>query len=1355
MYIRMYTVHCSSVVFVPTLGAEDIYEENLKLILGLIWTLICHYQIRSSGRGISVKKAMLMRIQSELPEYGVSNFNTDMNDGRVLCGMVDNLKPGLCPHHFHLDRNKGIENCQLGLDLAQNNFGIPQILLAEDLNNPAIDDLSVMTYLSYFLPLSNKNLLAWLQKLLPQRNIKNLTTDWIDGVNFGALLDKLFSIFPDWEKMDPKNKADNMTRVADACKACLGLSLPLSVKVMTDPSIDEMSMSAIICLIKGATLKGGAGSFTLSLDREEVLTGEEVMARLNMDDEAKPELFHHLSVFGVLESDQSNVQGVQVEKHKEYLLYRLVPVKAGRFSVYAKFQDKNVKNSPRTLEVALKVGPPCFSLTVDNKKPLVDTPLPIQVNLLEAVKPEFLKKLFVCGKLEGSDEEVKADEVETTDSHVMFTLTPTAVGNFYIHVKFEGTDVNDSPQKLTVVPQVDPSCFSLTLDNKKPLVNRPLPIQVNLLKAVKAKFLSNLLVCGKLEGSDKEVKADMVETTDSHVMFTLTPTAVGNFYIHVKFEDTDVNDSPQKLTVVPHVSPVTFALRTEGNSCAIGEPLHLFVDVLEKNVESSHFNSLEIFGKMDGKQDKMAAKLVSSDESCLQYEMVPETVGVMRVSAQFKGTDVGNSPLVLQVNPALNERVRIATLPSPLVAKVRQPFSFSIKTDVPLKEKDLHVSVKCKDKEVPYKLTQNSPTDFTVEFVPTEPGQYSINVLLEGLPVKGAPFSLHAIDPSKCRIIGDIPEVLHVGDSVDLTVDTGQGSQLGDSFKCWAEGEDSSVEVELVASSDTEYTLTLTGLGIGLSTIHSTLGGDPIPLTPFTVSVVDSQLCEVDEDNWDFLDGILVEEQILVNINTEKAGRAKPEVYFEDSDGKITHATVYEKEKNKYCADTKQLKKESRYKMVIKLGGHPIRGSPWSFDVNAKPEAYCHVTGPGLTTAIAKKPAKFKVLSTETNAVKEGQLKVSVEAATGGYRGTVDITDNEDKTYTVTYTCPNPGVYLIKVIFYDEPAEGSPFKVNVLDAANASRCRAYGPALEPKAVIMSGEPTEFYVDASQAGTGKLMVVIRGRENDPNVYISDDGKGVYSVKFDIGGYGRYYANVWWGEKHIPGSPFPLNVSREPNPALVKAYGPGLSKRLNINDRAEITIETKNAGRGTLTIRVHGIKDTFNIQARQASVETPRTLVAEYHPNASGIYTIQIKWQDHNVPGSPFRVHVYDPDSESEMYEEEWTRHSESSEEDDYSDEEEKKKWRRRKQRRENRRRSREEEFYHGDRRPSWKTVEDHAPLRVQSTVSPGWSATPTSSKTTATKYYTSTPLQQTTTETHEAIIASEKHIGQRRVSWTKK
>nr|WAW84880.1 filamin-like 10 [Halisarca dujardinii] len=1247
------------------ISGEDLYGENLKLVLGLIWTLICHYQIRSSGKGISVKKAMLMRLQCELPEYHITNFNTNLNDGRVLCGMVDNLKPGLCPNHFDLDKTKGIANCQLGLGLAQESFGIPQILSAEDLNNPAIDDLSVMTYLSYFLPLSNKNLLAWLQRLLPKRNIKNLTTDWIDGVNFAALLDKLFSVFPEWERLDSKNKADNMTRVLSTCSSCLGVTPPLSVKVMTDPMIDEMSMSAIICMIKGATLKGGASSFTLSLDNEEVIAGENLMVRLTMDDEAKPELFHHLSVFGIAGKDQVEVAAAQVEKKKEYLLYKIVPSRAGSMSVYAKFQDKNVKKSPRTAEVAIKVNPACFSLAIDNQKPLVNQPLAIQVNLLDAVKPDFFEHLTVEGIPMG------AEESET-------------------------------------------------------------------------------------------IKATLIETTDSHVMYTVTPLKVGKLSVTSKFMGVDVSGSPVEVTVVPQVGPGLFALRSSGSSTGTGEDLSLFIDILEDNVDPTFLDNIAVFGQMDGKEEKLQAQRKKADKRCVVYHLSPNKVGVMRLYAQYNGTDVANSPFVMQVNPALNERVRIQNLPSPLVVKVKEPFLFNINSEVPLKKDDLRLSVQYEGKEVTYKLIANSTTEFVAEFTPTQPGRHSVDVMLDGCPIKGAPFELDALDPKGSQVLGDIPEVIHIGDSHDVSFLTGKGSQQGGAFKCWLESENktSAIATSIAPSGDTGYTVTLTGEAIGLTAVNTTLGEVNIQRTPFTVSVVDSQFCKVDTENWGFLDGIFIEDPIMINIDTENAGKGRPEVYFEDEWGNIIHPKLYEKEKNKFCAETRELKKESKHKLNIKYGGHSISGSPWSFDVNARPEVHCHVTGPGLTDAVAKTPAKFKVLSTELGAVEHGQLKVSVEAATGGYRGTVDILDNDDKSYTVTYTCPHQGLYLIKVIFYDEPAEGSPFKVNVLEAANSVRCRAYGPALEPKAVIMSGEPTEFYVDASQAGTGKLMVVIRGKDNDPNVYISDDGQGIYSVKFDIAGWGRYYANVWWGSLHIPGSPFPLNIHREPNASLVRAYGPGVEKRLDLNHPATITIETKDAGRGTLNIRVRGVKDTFSIQARQASADHPRTLLAEYHPNASGVYQIQIKWQGKNITGSPFRVHVYDPASDSELYEDEWVQQSESSEENDYSDEEERKQWRRRKQRRDNRRRSGEfnedkmETFYHGNRRPSWKTVDEHMPQSVKSTVSPGWTATPTHSKKTATKYYTSTPLERNS-DTHEAIAASEKHTGQRRTSWTPK
>ena len=179
-------------------GPEDIHEGNLKLILGLIWTLIKEYQIKSSGQGMSTKKALLAWINTIISEYNISNFGTDWNDGRALCGTVDHIRPGACPNHLALASSRGLENCTIGMDLAERLFEIPKILTPEDLNNPDVDDLNVMTYISYFCDPANQLLLQWIRKKIPERNIKNLSTDWNDGINLGALVETCFpGVCPD------------------------------------------------------------------------------------------------------------------------------------------------------------------------------------------------------------------------------------------------------------------------------------------------------------------------------------------------------------------------------------------------------------------------------------------------------------------------------------------------------------------------------------------------------------------------------------------------------------------------------------------------------------------------------------------------------------------------------------------------------------------------------------------------------------------------------------------------------------------------------------------------------------------------------------------------------------------------------------------------------------------------------------------------------------------------------------------------------------------------------------------------------------------------------------------------------
>ena len=122
----MYRYKCYSLYnyWVLCTGPEDVYDGNQKLILGLIWTLIKTYQIKSSGKKVSTKKAMLAWINIQIPMYRIQNFSTDWNNGKAVCGLVDQIKSGLCKDHMGLDKSNGLENCTQGMDLAEKHLKV-------------------------------------------------------------------------------------------------------------------------------------------------------------------------------------------------------------------------------------------------------------------------------------------------------------------------------------------------------------------------------------------------------------------------------------------------------------------------------------------------------------------------------------------------------------------------------------------------------------------------------------------------------------------------------------------------------------------------------------------------------------------------------------------------------------------------------------------------------------------------------------------------------------------------------------------------------------------------------------------------------------------------------------------------------------------------------------------------------------------------------------------------------------------------------------------------------------------------------------------------------------------------------
>jgi len=135
------------------IGPEDVVDGKLKLILGLIWTLILRYQINVIGEG-SPKWELLEWVRRQVEPYDIPkpirNFTTDWQDGKTISALVDSLRPGvLTPRDMSALTGNSLGDtekaCQKGLD----EYDIAILMDPYDMVN-CPDELSLMTYIAAF-----------------------------------------------------------------------------------------------------------------------------------------------------------------------------------------------------------------------------------------------------------------------------------------------------------------------------------------------------------------------------------------------------------------------------------------------------------------------------------------------------------------------------------------------------------------------------------------------------------------------------------------------------------------------------------------------------------------------------------------------------------------------------------------------------------------------------------------------------------------------------------------------------------------------------------------------------------------------------------------------------------------------------------------------------------------------------------------------------------------------------------------------------------------------------------------------------------------------------------------------------
>ena len=524
-----------------------------------------------------------------------------------------------------------------------------------------------------------------------------------------------------------------------------------------------------------------------------------------------------------------------------------------------------------------------------------------------------------------------------------------------------------------------------------------------------------------------------------------------------------------------------------------------------------------------------------------------------------------------------------------------------------------------------------------VKFIPPDPGNYTVFGLYTGANIPGSPYTIQAADPSKLQMLGQVPTALQVKESEEVffkSFGVGPGRLLAKS------SQGRTLDADFIVSESDSYFFKLNPKEVGDAKVNVTWSGLSIPQSPFKFSVCDASKASAYGKHLTTKEG-KVGEPFEMTVQGRYAGNVKPRIVPK---GATTTPHVELEEQSQGTFKAQFIPYEvGIHEIEIYWGKSQIPGSPFEADISPAANAsMCSAYGEGLKRCQATIPVHFTIVANQTEMVKENHLAVVV---TDSGKATVDcnlnIIDQMDGTYGATYTVPTPGQYQVNITVVKKPIPGSPFSVTAIPPARADLCHAYGPALDPDVTHITGQTLEFNVDTRQAGASQLDTKLKQPDNSTGrVFMADDGRGVYSVKFDAPQMGRYKIAVKWGDAHIPGSPFLIKVFQGPDASKVRAYGPGLEDGM-VNGTGEFTIDTKNAGIGTLVVRVHGIKGAFKIDAYATDDSQPRVLLGRYDPSLPGIYTISIRWSGEHVPGSPFRVEIMDDDYDEE-YGEDFSR-----------------------------------------------------------------------------------------------------------------
>nr|XP_032651018.1 filamin-A-like isoform X1 [Chelonoidis abingdonii] len=822
-----------------------------------------------------------------------------------------------------------------------------------------------------------------------------------------------------------------------------------------------------------------------------------------------------------------------------------------------------------------------------------------------------------------AEADIDFDIIRNDNDTFTVRYTPRGPGTYTIMVLFADQATPTSPIRI----KVDPSHDASKVKAEGPGLNRtgvelgkPTHFTVNAKAGGRAPL--DVQFTGPAKGEAVR-DLEVIDNHDGTHTVKYTPVQQGNLGVAVTYGGDHILKSPFSVGVAPSL-----------------DLSKIKITGLADKVEAGKDQEFTVKSKGAGGQGKVAAQItgpagkpvpckvepgLSLDNNVVKF--IPREEGPYEVQVTYDGAPVPGSPFPIEAMPPTNPSKVKAYGPGLKGGQAGSPAPFTIDTKgAGTGGLGLTVEGPC---EAKIECLDNGDGTCSVSYLPTEPGEYNINILFAGAHVPGSPFRAAIqprFDPSKVTCSGPGLERATAGQTGQFHVDCSRAGSAELTIEIISEGG-AQAEVRVQDNGDGTYTIAYTPLCSGTYTITIKYGGQPVPHFPSTLQVepaLDTSGVKVYGPGVDG-DGVFREATTEFCVDARALGvSGGPHVKTRVSNpsGNLTEALVQDLGDGTYRVEYTPYE-EGVHSVDVTYDGSPVPNSPFRVPVTEGCDpTRVRVHGPGLQSGTTNQPNRFTV---ETRGAGTGGLGLAVE---GPSEAKMSCTDNKDGSCSVEYIPYEPGTYSLNVTYGGHQVPGSPFQVPVHDVVDSSKVLCSGPGLTP-GVVRASVPQTFSVDTSQAGVAPLQVKVQGPKGvvEP-VEVVENSDGTQTVSYVPSREGPYSIAVHYGDQEVPRSPFKVKVLPTHDASKVKASGPGLNTTgVPASLPVEFTIDAKDAGEGGLSLAVEGpSKAEISCTDNQDG-----TCSVSYLPVLPGDYSIVVKYNEKHIAGSPFTARITGDDT----------------------------------------------------------------------------------------------------------------------------